>query len=302
MVKREDLRVRDPFIVVHEGMYYLYATTGETTLSYYTGTDLENWEPGGVAFEIPKDFWAYRDVWAAEVHEYRGKFYLLVSLLGKNGLRGTQIAVCDTPKGPFVPLVDRAVTPQSQSCIDGTLYVHEGAPYILYSHDWPDNFETAKGAYVGQICAAQLREDLTAIEGEPWVLFSSDESPYSKAHPHRILWEGKEALRYGSDAPFVQKLSDGRLLLTWSPYLQNNYVVLGVVSESGDVRGPWTHLETALYDRNGGHAMFFRDLTGRYCMCIHAPEAQMLERAHIFEMEEKNGALAIKQEIEMGKT
>jgi hypothetical protein len=196
--------------------------------------------------------------------------------------------------------VDRAVTPQSQSCIDGTLYVHEGVPYIFYSHDWPDNYVTEKSAYVGQICGARLREDLTAIEGEPWVLFDSDESPISKAEPHPIVWEGKKGIRYGSDAPFVQKLTDGRLLLTWSPYLQDNYVVLGAVSESGSVRGPWTHLEKPLYDQNGGHAMFFRDPNGKLCMCLHGPEAPPLERAHIFEMEEPDGVPVIAKEMEMG--
>jgi beta-xylosidase len=110
MLKRRDIRIRDPFILYEGGKYYMYATTGEKTLSYYFGSDLENWEYGGVVFEIPDDFWAYKDVWAAEVHRYKGKFYLFVSLLGKNGLRGTQIAVSDTPNGKFVPIIDRAIT------------------------------------------------------------------------------------------------------------------------------------------------------------------------------------------------
>lgn len=299
MVSRKDLRVRDPFIVLHEGVYYLYATTGETTLSFYTSRDLENWNCGGAAFEIPTDFWAFRDVWAAEVHKYREKFYLFVSLLGKDGMRGTQIAVSDAPEGPFVPLCDGPVTPRSQSCIDGTLYVHEGIPYLFYSHDWPDNYDTEKQAYVGQICCARLLTDLTAIQGEPWVVFDSDASPISKATPHHLLWQERQSLRFGSDAPFVQKLSDGRLLLTWSPYLQDNYVVLGAVSESGSVFGPWTHLETPLYDQNGGHAMFFRNPEGKLCMCLHGPEVEMLERACIFEMEEQEGVLTVVREIPM---
>ena len=28
MLKREDIRVRDPFIVLDDGVYYMYATTG----------------------------------------------------------------------------------------------------------------------------------------------------------------------------------------------------------------------------------------------------------------------------------
>ena len=297
MLKRKDIRVRDPFIVLEDGVYYLYATTGERTYSYYTSLDLENWEEGGVAFEIPEDFWAVKDVWAGEVHKYRGKFYLFVSLLGKNGLRGTQIAVSDTPRGPFAPLVPRAVTPQDQSCIDGTLYVHEGKPYIFYSHDWPDNYVEEKSAYVGELWAAELTEDLTELRGEPRLVFGSDESPISKATPHHITREGKKSMRYGSDAPFLQKLSDGSLLLTWSPYLQNNYVVLSVVSKSGSVFGPWEHLPEPLFDKNGGHAMFFRDLEGRNIMCLHAPEKRQFERAHLFEVAEIDGVMKIVKEI-----
>ena len=297
MVKRKDFRVRDPFIVLEHDCYYMYATTGETTLSYYTSTDLENWELGGIAFEIPDNFWAYKDVWAAEVHKYRKKFYLFVSLLGKNGLRGTQIAVADTPKGPFVPLADRAVTPKEQSCIDGTLYIQDGIPYIIYSHDWPDNYIAEKNAYVGEICAAQLSDDLTTTIGEPWVLFASDESPISKATPHHIVYNDQSCVRYGSDAPFVQKLSDGSLILTWSPYLNDNYVVLSVISQNGNLKGPWTHIAEPLYDKNGGHAMFFDTRNGKRCMCIHAPERQQHERAHIFEVGEIDGAFRIIKEL-----
>ncbi|MBP3370557.1 MAG: family 43 glycosylhydrolase [Clostridia bacterium] len=296
MLKREDIRVRDPYIVVHEDTYYMYATTGERTMSYYYSKDLENWEEGGAAFEIPEDFWAYKDVWASEVHKYKDRFYLFVSLLGKNGLRGTQIAVCDTPRGPFVPLLNRAVTPIDQSCIDGTFYLYEGKPYILYSHDWPDNYVEEKQAYVGEICAAELSDDLMTIVGEPWLIFDSDESPISFATPHHIEYEGRRTKRYGSDAPFMQKLSDGRLLLTWSPYLNGNYVVLSVISDSGDIRGPWRHVEKPLYDNNGGHAMFFCDLDGKLCMTIHQPEKHMLERAHIFEVGERDGEFVIFKE------
>ncbi len=293
MLKRKDIRVRDPFILLDGDTYYLYCTSGQTTLSYYTSHDLENWEKGGVAFEIPENFWAYRDVWAAEVHSYKGKFYLFVSLLGHNGLRGTQIAVADHPGGPFIPLDERPVTPLDQSCIDGTLFVHRGIPYILYSHDWPDHYVAEKDAYVGEICLAQLSEDLHQIIGQPRILFSSNEVPISRATPDHRLLNGKPVIRYGSDAPFVQTLSDGHLLLTWSPYLNGNYVVLGAISESGDIHGPWAHLPRPIFDRNGGHAMFFRDKADRLLMCLHAPEAKMLERACLFQMGEQDGILQI---------
>lgn len=296
-MKRHDIRIRDPFILLDGGVYYMYATSGETTLSYYRSVDLENWEQGGVVFRIPENFWAYKDVWAGEVHKYNGKYYLFVSLLGKNGLRGTQIAVSNTPDGEFLPLTDRAVTPLEQSCIDGTLFVSDGKPYILYSHDWPDNYESQKKAYVGEIWIAELTEDLVSITGKPQRLFASDEVPLSKAAPHKTIWEGKAVIRYGSDAPYVQKLSNGALYLTWSPYLNDHYVVLGAISKSANPFGPWEHLDCPLFEDDGGHAMFFNDLSGRRVMCIHAPERENLERAHLYRISEEGNLLKIIGEI-----
>lgn len=322
-MKRKDIRVRDPYILLYESVYYMYATTGEKTLSCYTSADLENWSEGRVVFEISEGSWAYKDVWAAEVHRYKGRFYLFVSLLGKPELypdgsdamypencpprlkerlmRGTQIAVSDTPTGPFVPLVNRPVTPLEQSCIDGTLFVKDGVPYIFYSHDWPDNYCEREKAYVGQICAARLKDDLTEIVGEPWVVFDSNEVPLSAKTPHHVVEADGSFTRYGSDAPFVQTLSDGRLFLTWSPYLQDTYVVLGAVSESGDIHGPWRHLDEPIFEDNGGHAMFFRNKANELCMVLHAPESQQKERAHLFVMREKDGALHIDRELEPEK-
>ncbi len=297
LLKRKDIRVRDPFILLDHNCYYMYVSASATSLSYYMSSDLENWEFGGIAFEIPDNFWAYKDVWAAEVHRYNDKFYLFVSLLGKNGLRGTQIAVSDTPKGPFVPVAECAATPKEQSCIDGTLYVQNGTPYIIYSHDWPDNYIAEENAYVGEICAAQLSDDLTETVGEPWVLFASNQSPISKATPHHIVYNNKSSIRYGSDAPFVQQLSNGALFLTWSPYLNDNYVVLSVISANGNLKGPWRHCPVPLYDKNGGHAMFFNTIDGKHCMCLHAPEHAPDERARIFEVGEEGGTLSVIKEI-----
>ena len=43
--------------------------------------------------------------------------------------------------------------------------------------------------------------------------------------------------------------------------------------------------------------MFFRDAEGRNIMCLHAPEANMLERAHLFVVTEDEGNLKIVTEI-----
>lgn len=294
MPRRDELRVRDPFVVAYEDTYYLYVGKADNTVYCYTSNNLEDWQEMAAVFTIPKDSWSYRDVWAPEVHRLNGKFYLFVSLKGRNGLRGTQVAVSDTPVGPFVPVTNRPITPAGHSCIDATLFVDGDVPYIIYSHDWPDNYVKDKDAYIGEIWAAQVDSDLINIVGEPFRLFASDESPISSKTPHHIEYDGKKTIRYGSDAPFMQRMTGGELLLTWSPYLDGNYVVLSVVSQSGNIRGPWKHLPEPLFDKNGGHAMFFKTLEGKQMMCLHQPECPPMERTHFFYVEEREGILGIK--------
>ena len=135
MAKLADIRMRDPFVVTWEDTYYLYGTIdyelGERNLYVYESKDLQNWDNKCTIFTLDENSWAKGELWAPEVHLYNGKFYLFVSILGKNGLRGTQIAVSDTPNGTFLPVANAPATPAGQSCIDGTLYVEDGTPYMV---------------------------------------------------------------------------------------------------------------------------------------------------------------------------
>ena len=153
---------------------------------------------------------------------------------------------------------------------------------------------------MGEIWASEVTRDLCDIVGEPFLLFTSREVPLSAAAPNEIFFEGENArvfgehvIRFGSDAPFVQRLSSGALYLTWSPMLGNNYVILGAVSDNGSIRGPWRHLDAPLYNENGGHAMFFTHLDGERYACFHAPEHAPHERATLKRVKEKDGVLQL---------
>ena len=108
MLKREDIRIRDPFIYTdfENECYYMYGTTAlvkdkiaaKNTFSVFRSTDLENFEEPKVIFDGSKcNFWADRDFWAPELHKYNGKYYLFGSCKAENKRRATHIFVCDTP-------------------------------------------------------------------------------------------------------------------------------------------------------------------------------------------------------------
>lgn len=290
----EELHIRDPYILVNNGTYYLYRaiiTEKPEKVVVYTSNDLKNWSNEKNIYTLCTNTWKSEDIWAPEVHEYCGKFYIFLSIKGKSGLRGTEISVCDTPDGVFTPITNRPATPLDKCCIDGTLFVDGEIPYIVYSRNWPNNYIKDKDAYIGQIWGQRLSKDLKNPIGEAFLIFNSDESPYSAKLPSREFWGGKNLVRYGSDGPFITKLSNGKLFMIWSPYCAGNYVVLGAVAN--DIHGPWKHIDKPLFNENGGHAMLFTALDGQRKICLHCPEEYMKERALILDVEEKNDELII---------
>ena len=89
-MKTEEINIRDPFVLTHEGKYYLYGTRGATCwgpatgFDVYIGTDLENWEGPVSCFENDGSFWADRNYWAPEVHPWRGAWYMFASFKSSN--------------------------------------------------------------------------------------------------------------------------------------------------------------------------------------------------------------------------
>lgn len=127
----------------------------------------------------------------------------------------------------------------------------------------------------------ELTRDLKESAGEPFLLFKSNEAACS-SEPNICEWEGKTVARYGSDAPFLIRLNAETLYLTWSPYPKDTYIVAAAVSESNSIKGPWQHIKKPLFNKHGGHAMFFNDLDGNMKMSIHCPERPPYERALFF--------------------
>ncbi len=277
MLKREEIRIRDPFILTdrENGCYYMYGTTAlevgtlaaKDTFSVYKTCDLENFEEPKIIFNgSDVGFWADRDFWAPEVHKYNGRYYLFGSCKANGKCRATQIFVCDTPDGTFKPLTDKPITPADWECLDGTFFIEDGTPYVVFSHEWIQVKD-------GEIWAMPLTEDLTAPAGEPKLLFrASDNKGVSEL--------GKEGSSdYVTDGPFLYR-EGGKLKMIWSSFYKGRYLVLE--AESDSILGKWMH-KGSKYDFDGGHAMIFYTLDGKRMISLHAPNSANDERAHFFE-------------------
>ena len=74
------VRVADPFVYRHGGVYYLIGTTRQHNgFDCYTSPDLVHWTFAGAAYTKPDGHYGTGSFWAPEVKYYNGKFYLTYS-------------------------------------------------------------------------------------------------------------------------------------------------------------------------------------------------------------------------------
>ena len=285
-MKNSDIHIRDPYVLVQNGKYYLYGSRGGSCwgqgggFDVYTGTDLENWEGPFEVFHNDGSFWTDREYWAPECHVYNGAYYLLASFKNEGVCRGTQILRAERPEGPFAPISDGPVTPRNWECLDGTLYVSpSGDPWMVFCHEWVQ-------AGNGEVCAIPLTPDLRAAAGEARILFRAGDAP--KIAPMKNA-AGQDC--FVTDGPFLHRTADGTLLMIWSSFSTGGYCVAVARSDNGDITGNWILEDDLLFERDGGHGMIFRTLGGQLMLALHTPNAKSKERPKFYPIREQAGSL-----------
>ena len=123
--------------------------------------------------------------------------------------RGTQLFVADSPLGPFQAHTDGAATPHDWMALDGTLYVEDNQPWMVFCHEWVQIGD-------GTMDAVRLEADLSKPVGEPIQLFRASDAPWC-----RPVQPGK----YVTDGPCFYRLKSGPLLMIWSSFGERGYAV-----------------------------------------------------------------------------
>jgi hypothetical protein len=171
-------------------------------------------------------------------------------------------------------------------CLDGTLWVENGTPYMIYCHEWVEMMD-------GTMELVELKKDLSATVGQPMRLFCASAAEWSTGSPRK---DGSRT--YVTDGCFLYRTKTGKLLMIWSSFKNGEYAVGIAESTTGKVIGPWRQQENLLFDKHGGHGMIFKTFDGRLCVVLHAPNSPGgAERAHIFEIEDLGDTLRLKGEL-----
>lgn len=283
-MKNNEINIRDPFVLAENGKYYLYGTRaqnfgqGTGGFDVYEGTDLLNWSEPKQVFYSDKFALNSSANWAPEIHKYNGKYYIFATFEQKNGMRGTYALESDSPFGEFVPVSDKALTPENWWSLDGTLFVDKNNdPYLVFCHEHVQILD-------GTICFVKLKKDLSGPDGEYTYMFSGSDAYGVKK---------QENTRYVTDGPFLYRGKNNRLYLMWSTCIDNSYYQCIAVSTNGEIDGKWIQLEP-IFTKDGGHGMIFKDNNEKLMLTLHCPNSQLNERPVFFELEDTGETLKIK--------
>ncbi len=235
----------DPFILNHEGTYYMYGTMdADRGIKVYESKDLKNWTgPVGAAngFALVKDdVWGNDKFWAPEIYYLNNQFYMFFSV-------EEHIAVA-TSKSPLGPFKQDNKTPLLETgAIDTHLFIDDdGRKYLYYVAFNNGNL----------IWMCELNDDLLSVKKntEQFCFVCSQDWEFSKKEPVANINEG----------PFMLK-HNGLYYLAYSAnHFANPDYGIGYAIAPGPV-GPWTKYAgnpIVGSDENikgTGHCAFFTD-------------------------------------------
>ncbi len=269
-VPLDSIVLSDPAILADKktNMYYMTGTGGRL----WKSKDLKLWSGPYRVTETNPNSWMGPDpmIWAAELHEYNGKYYYFATFTNRDVIidtvkgntierRASHILVSDNPDGPYVPMEDPIYLPADKPTLDGTFWVDtDGKPYMIYCYEWLQNWD-------GTIEKIELKPDLSGSIGEGELLFRASDSPWSAENENGQLRRNKV-----TDGPYLFRTGTGRLGMIWTSWIFDIYVQGVAYSESGTLDGPWIHEEKTITPPNFGHGMLFQTLEGKWLMSVHS--------------------------------
>jgi hypothetical protein len=297
-VPLDSIQLSDPAIIADKktNMYYMTGTGG----MLWKSKDVKLWSgPYNIAQPDTTSWMGKRpQIWAAEIHEYKGKYYYFATFTNRNikidtikgsalDRRACHILVSDNAEGPYVSFGDKTYVPANMSTLDATFWVEDGKPYLLYCNEWLQN-------YNGTVERVQLKPDLSGSVGNRNILFFANESPWSKEKMGDLIIPNKV-----TDGPNVFRTQTGKLGMIWTSWVYKDYTMGVAYSSNGKLDGKWIQEKEPFTPPNFGHGMFFRTLEGKLLLVIHSHKdvnGRYIRNPHLFEIDDSGDKIILGKE------
>ena len=262
MIRTAITGIGDPFILLNDGIYYMYATSAPDGFRCFTSTDLKNWSDAGYCYADSP--WGENCFWAPEVYKVGDRYALLYTARwNKNHSLRTGLAFSSSPKGPFTDYDNKPLFDLGFATIDATFLFDGADKYIYFVRDCSEN--VVDGVHTSVIYAAKIDDTLTKFLTEPMPVSAPDE-PWERTIDPNWCW---------NEGPAVIK-RNGKYYMNFSVncFDNRNYCVGCSVADSP--LGPFVKysdnpiLRYRENDFSGpGHNCFFTDEKGDLLTAFH---------------------------------
>ncbi len=224
----------DPEVITVGNKYYMYATNANKNydcsyLQCWSSYNLTDWTNEGICFQPSRDNWCIDGLWAPEVIEKNGIFYLYFSgykiFPEDNGaaplrFRGHQISVATStsPTGPFVEVKNElapleAKFSTSYAAIDPSCFIDDnGEAYLLITKD--QEYVSEEDIH-SSILIGKLKDNMVELEGVSEGNINNDEAFIKLIEPSLDFENVNKSTHSWNEAPFMVKRS-GKYYLFYS--------------------------------------------------------------------------------------
>ncbi|KAF2876763.1 glycosyl hydrolase [Massariosphaeria phaeospora] len=196
----------DPWVISHDNYYYMTYTTNDniTLLRSRVLTDWNNAEQK-LLFKPPPGLNYSTDMWAPELHQLDGKWYVIYTADPRNDSPPPEIDMwCDyncpavnhrmfvlegSDSNPWTSVYSykAELDTYDQFAIDGTYFQHEGSLYHIYScwfrkYDaWPANLCISKLSNPWTVASPFSERQVISVPTYPW-----EKTPYGRPFNDRL--------------------------------------------------------------------------------------------------------------------
>ena len=251
-VEEENEKVRpvplaDPFILLHDNVYYAYGTHADNGIEVYVSTDLKNWRFQDIALNKENSY-GDRWFWAPEVYYVNGQFYMYYS-----AEEHICMATSDSPAGPFVQKEKKPML-EGEKSIDNSLFIDDdGTPYLFFVR-----FNDGNNIWV-----VELEKDLMTLKAETMHHCISVSQPWEEVWP-RV-----------NEGPIVIKHNNKYYMTSSANSYESPMYGIGIAT-ADYIKGEWKKytdnpaLQSPGSLQGVGHNSIFIDKEGKLRIVFHA--------------------------------
>lgn len=225
----------DPCVITVGDTYYLYATNavhdGNTGyLQGWKSNNLSDWTELGAVFIPQRDSWGVTSLWAPEVIEKDGIFYMYYSAKdSKTGRMGIGVATSNSPEGPFKEI---------EGTIDGKNYSHQTMPIDFgFPCIDPSPFIDDNGDIYLYVSKDQVSKTSSVFVAKMKNMVEIEYIGENALVTPSQSWENSDLSNKWNEAPYVIK-NDGKYYLFYSAnYYQSSTYAVGVAISDNPMYG-----------------------------------------------------------------